>query len=48
MKSEEVLGYIPKEELEKLSLTYNVDHQVEASWTNDVSIVTLFYAQYQT
>ncbi|SHM75793.1 IS4 family transposase [Chryseobacterium polytrichastri] len=29
MKLEEVLGYIPKEELEKLSLTYNVDHQVK-------------------
>lgn len=29
MKLEEVLGYIPKEELEKLSLIYNVDHQVK-------------------
>lgn len=29
MKLEEVLGYIPKEELEKLSLTYNVDYQVK-------------------
>lgn len=29
MKLEEVLGYIPKEELEKLSLIYKVDHQVK-------------------
>ncbi|EKT3967235.1 hypothetical protein NTJ12_002320 [Flavobacterium psychrophilum] len=29
MKLEEVLDYIPKEELEKLSLTYNVDYQVK-------------------
>lgn len=29
MKLEEVLGYIPKGELEKLSLDYNVDHQVK-------------------
>lgn len=29
MKLEEVLGYIPKGELEKLSLAYNVDHQVK-------------------
>lgn len=29
MKIEEVLGYIPKEELEKLSLDYKVDHQVK-------------------
>jgi len=29
MKLEEVLDYIPKEELEKLSLNYNVDHQVK-------------------
>ena len=29
MKLEEVLGYIPKEELEKLSLNYHVDHQVK-------------------
>jgi hypothetical protein len=29
MKLEEVLGYIPKEELEALSVLYNVDHQVK-------------------
>ncbi|WP_406845494.1 DUF4372 domain-containing protein [Flavobacterium soyae] len=29
MKLEEVLGYIPKEELEKLSLACNVDQQVK-------------------
>lgn len=29
MKLEEVLGYIPKGELEKLSLAYNVDYQVK-------------------
>jgi hypothetical protein len=29
MKLKEVLGYIPKEELEKLSVSYHVDHQVK-------------------
>lgn len=29
MKLEEVLGYIPKEELKKLSLAYNVDPLLE-------------------
>ena len=29
MKLEEVLGYIPKEELEQLSISYKVDHQVK-------------------
>jgi hypothetical protein len=29
MKLQEVLGYIPKEELEKLSVSYPVDHQVK-------------------
>lgn len=29
MKLEEVLGYIPKEELEQLSINYKVDHQVK-------------------
>jgi|GEM_PF-4848762 len=29
MELEEVLNYIPKEELEKLSLNYKVDHQVK-------------------
>lgn len=29
MKLEEVLGYIPKVELEKLSISYKVDHQVK-------------------
>lgn len=29
MKLEEVLGYIPNHELEKLSITYNIDHQVK-------------------
>ncbi len=29
MRLEEVLGYIPKEELNKLSIEYKVDHQVK-------------------
>jgi hypothetical protein len=29
MRLEEVLGYIPKEELEQLSISYKVDHQVK-------------------
>jgi hypothetical protein len=29
MKLKEVLGYIPKEELKKLSVSYHVDHQVK-------------------
>lgn len=48
MKLEEVLGYIPKEELEKLSLIYNVDHQVKKATRADyVSAVALFHAECQ-